>query len=110
LPKGARPRRLARRYLSRFTSLVKKITIFALVLLGISPVSATQTASPIDRQAVVTRHDVELSQLDERNALQVGNGNFAFNTDVTGLQTFYGNTFSYWGWHEQPLRGPETGR
>jgi len=57
----------------------------------------------IDRQAVVTRHNVVLSQVDSRSALQVGNGDFAFSTDVTGLQTFSGFTLSNWGWHEEPL-------
>jgi hypothetical protein len=36
--------------------------------------------------------------------LQVGNGNFAFGVDVTGLQTFnpFG-TLSTWGWHNFSL-------
>ena len=48
--------------------------------------------------------------------LQVGNGDFAVGCDVTGLQTFYGNTLSNWGWHEEPLpvgmkpRGQKTDR
>jgi len=33
----------------------------------------------------------------------VGNGEIAFGVDVTGLQTFYGNTMSHWGWHSFPL-------
>ncbi|KAF2105958.1 Six-hairpin glycosidase-like protein [Lophiotrema nucula] len=36
--------------------------------------------------------------------LQVGNGNFAFGVDVTGLQTFLPhNTLSSWGWHNSSL-------
>ena len=38
-----------------------------------------------------------------RLALQVGNGELAFAVDATGLQTFYGNTMSHWGWHSFPL-------
>ncbi|HSZ38352.1 MAG TPA: hypothetical protein VK817_00180 [Trebonia sp.] len=56
-----------------------------------------------DRRAVVSRHDVVLSQPDENCPVQVGNGDFAFNADVTGLQTCYGNTLSSWGWHSAPL-------
>lgn len=33
----------------------------------------------------------------------MGNGGFAFGVDVTGLQTFYGNTMSDWSWHSLPL-------
>jgi len=41
--------------------------------------------------------------LDSTNIPQVGNGEIAFGIDVTGLQTFYGNTMSQWGWHSYPL-------
>jgi hypothetical protein len=60
----------------------------------------------IDRHALVTRHNVVLDAADPTTALQVGNGEFAFGADVTGLQTFYGNTMSHWGWHTfPPLKG-----
>ena len=86
--------------------------LFALaVLLLAAPaiLSAATDAAPAvpvprsDRQAVVTRHTVELRQVDAQASLQVGNGDFAFGTDVTGLQTFCGYTLSNWGWHEEPL-------
>ena len=36
--------------------------------------------------------------------MQVGNGNFAFGVDITGLQTFLPyNTLSSWGWHNSSL-------
>ena len=35
--------------------------------------------------------------------IQIGNGEIAFGVDVSGLQTFYGNTLSHWGWHSFPL-------
>ncbi|KAF7940581.1 uncharacterized protein EAE98_000708 [Botrytis deweyae] len=39
-----------------------------------------------------------------RITLQVGNGNFAFGVDVTGLQTFTSfATLSSWGWHNFSL-------
>jgi hypothetical protein len=57
----------------------------------------------IDRRRVAGRHDVVLRAADETCPLQVGNGDFAFGTDVTGLQTFYGNTLSSWAWHSSPL-------
>ncbi|MGC4030917.1 MAG: hypothetical protein QM754_04105 [Tepidisphaeraceae bacterium] len=69
----------------------------------------------IDRQNVVRRHSVGLNQFDAFNPLSVGNGEFAFTADVTGLQTFpdlYKTavplcTMSQWGWHTEP-HGPEV--
>jgi len=57
----------------------------------------------IDRHALVTRHNVSLDKLNSQCVLQVGNGEIAFGVDGTGLQTFYGNTLSQWGWHSSPL-------
>ena len=62
---------------------------------------------PIDRRALVTRHDVTLEKPDPLTPLTVGNGGFAFTADITGLQTFpdyYEQgvplcTQSQWGWH-----------
>ncbi|MFO1492319.1 MAG: glycoside hydrolase family 65 [Kiritimatiellia bacterium] len=59
-------------------------------------------AAGIDRHALVSRHNVVVTNLDERLVLQVGNGEFAFGVDATGLQTFHGNTMSHWGWHTTP--------
>ena len=68
--------------------------------------AATKTASqtPIDRQALVTRHNVRRTKFNAGSPLQVGNGNFAFGADITGLQTFVPfNTLSHWGWHSAAL-------
>jgi len=67
-------------------------------------------AAPIDRHALVTRHNVELKNFDANNPLSVGNGEFCFTVDATGLQTFpeaFTNTIplatlSDWGWHTSP--------
>jgi len=69
-----------------------------------------QQLESIDRHALVTRHNVVLTEIDTLGALSVGNGEFAFTADVTGLQTFpdlYENgiplgTQSQWGWHSFP--------
>ncbi len=50
--------------------------------------AVTACAQPIDRHALVTRHDVVLTNFDAANPLSVGNGEFAFTVDATGLQTF----------------------
>ncbi|MBN1420937.1 MAG: hypothetical protein JXP34_19355 [Planctomycetes bacterium] len=62
---------------------------------------AEGSPAPIDRRALVTRHNVQLRRSD---FAQVGNGEFAFTADITGLQTFEPyNTMSHWGWHSSPL-------
>lgn len=62
------------------------------------------SSPPIDRRALVTRHNVVLEKFDGERPLQVGNGEFAFGMDITGLQTFAPfNTMSQWGWHSSPL-------
>jgi protein-glucosylgalactosylhydroxylysine glucosidase len=71
---------------------------------------AAPSAAPIDRRALVTRHNPSLASFDPRSPLSVGNGEFAFTADLTGLQTFpriYENmlplcTQSQWGWHTAP--------
>ena len=73
-------------------------------------IAPAQTAAPIDRHALVTRHNIEVHSLDPNGAMAVGNGDFAFNFDVTGLQSFpeyYAKTMpigilSDWGWHSFP--------
>jgi hypothetical protein len=67
-------------------------------------------SQPIDREALVQRHTVQLEKFDTLASLSVGNGQFAFTVDATGLQTFpdeYANgiplgTQSEWGWHSFP--------
>ena len=64
----------------------------------------------IDRKLVVQRHNILLSKIDSLSSLSVGNGNFAFTVDATGMQSFpdaYANgvplgTQSVWGWHSFP--------
>jgi hypothetical protein len=65
----------------------------------------------IDRAALASRHSPVLRKLEPLSPLSVGNGEFAFTADITGLQTFpreYENqmplcTMSQWGWHSLPL-------
>lgn len=67
-------------------------------------------AQSIDRLALVSRHNIQVDEFDPLSSLSVGNGNFAFTTDITGLQTFYKEyengislgTMSNWGWHTLP--------
>jgi hypothetical protein len=64
----------------------------------------------IDRCALVTRHNVTFNRPDPLTPLSIGNGEFAFTADITGLQTFPAyyergmplGTQSQWGWHSLP--------
>ncbi len=81
-------------------------------LLQLAPATllAQSAQPPIDRRAVVSRHNPTARAFDPRSALSVGNGGFAFTADPTGLQTFpalYEKqmplcTMSQWGWHTTP--------
>lgn len=69
-----------------------------------------KSSRPIDRFALVNRHNIQVEEFNPLASLTVGNGNFAFTTDITGLQTFYKEyetgvslgTLSNWGWHTLP--------
>ncbi len=64
----------------------------------------------IDRYALVSRHAITQTNFDSLSSLTVGNGDFAYTVDLTGMQTFpeaYENgiplgTQSNWGWHSFP--------
>ena len=88
-------------------------SVVALFLTLTAPLSAgpaSRNDTPIDRHALVTRHNVVLTNADVSSPLSVGNGEFAFTADVTGLQTFesdYNNTIplstmAQWGFHSMP--------
>lgn len=65
----------------------------------------------IDRYALVMRHNPILKDFNTSSPLSVGNGEFAFTVDATGMQTYparYSDkmplcTQSQWGWHTTPV-------
>lgn len=82
--------------------------IFYMACLALFTACASQHAqAPIDRLALVTRNNPQVNTMDSLASLSVGNGEFAFTTDATGLQTFPDfykrgvplGTQSQWGWH-----------
>ncbi len=75
---------------------------FALSIAALMP-AMLNAAAPIDRKALVERHNIVITRADPAEVPQVGNGEIAFGIDPTGLQSFYGNTLSQWGWHTSPL-------
>ena len=73
----------------------------------------------IDRAALVGRHRITLTAPHPEHVLTVGNGDFAYTADITGMQTFTAfhdpsramaaggvavntATMSNWGWHDMP--------
>lgn len=76
--------------------------VAALLLLACLATFALGDApEPIDRHALVSRHNIDWLSLEGQ--IPLGNGNFAFNADGTGLETVGGNTMSHWCWHNFPL-------
>lgn len=58
----------------------------------------------IDRRSVVSLFNPTRNASNPQTPMQVGNGNFAFGVDVTGLQTFLPfATMSSWGWKNDSL-------
>ncbi|CAN7258939.1 hypothetical protein LJR289_001081 [Pseudoduganella sp. LjRoot289] len=71
--------------------------------------NAVDSARPIDREALVGRHQPRLQAIDTMGPLSLGNGRFCFTADVTGLQTLPDHyratgtpleTQARWSWHE----------
>ena len=72
-------------------------------LLALSCILSTVECA-IDRKSIVQQYNLKLNQSHSYSPVQVGNGNFAFGVDITGLQTFLPhNTLSSWGWHNSSL-------
>jgi hypothetical protein len=62
------------------------------------------TKANINRQNVVSQFNPIRTASSNSTPMQVGNGDFAFGVDVTGLQTFQSfATMSSWGWHNFSL-------
>ncbi|KAL4894671.1 Six-hairpin glycosidase-like protein [Aspergillus ambiguus] len=74
-----------------------------LLLLGL-PLAHTTIGLKIDRQSVVRRFNPIRTNLSSTTPIQVGNGNFAFGADITGLQTLLPyNILSSWCWCNDSL-------
>lgn len=72
---------------------------FLLLFTIILALSAYATNVAIDRRSLVARYNPVRTASSTSTPIQVGNGNFAFGTDITGLQTFQPFAImSSWGW------------
>lgn len=87
-----------------------RLSLLPVALMSLCIIAAA-SAAPIDRPALVHRHDVHVTSVDPESPLSLGNGDFGFTVDVTGLQTFETlyydkgiplETLSSWAWHSFP--------
>ena len=93
-------------YFKKEKRYMKKQLLYSLAALTLAACSA-EKQEPIDRRALVERNNPQVAAMDSLSSLSVGNGEFAYTVDATGLQTFpevYKNgvplgTQSQWGWH-----------
>ncbi len=72
--------------------------------------TAPNVARPIDRKALVQRHNPVFTAIDPHAPVMLGNGDIGFTADITGLQTFPDRysplapllTMAQWAWHSFP--------
>jgi hypothetical protein len=81
------------------------------ILLGCRLFDVPTHAGTINRFDLVTRHNPRVETVDFMSPFSLGNGEFAFTADVTGLQSFPAEyhqngmpveTLSNWAWHSMP--------
>lgn len=82
----------AERIRSRIARSMQHASLLVLTFVSLARPALASVDAPIDRRALVTRHNPVIRTVDYEAPLTVGNGGFAFTVDVTGLQTF-GDTY-----------------
>lgn len=86
--------------MSPLTAVSHRLRLVALLAVFCLP----QVQCRINRRNIVGKFNPTRNASSSTTPLQVGNGDFAFGADVTGLQTFLPyNTLSSWGWHNSSL-------
>lgn len=87
-----------------------KNIFYAMLAVIVMTACGSKQQEPIDREALLTRNNPQVTKFDSLASFSVGNGEFAFTVDASGLQTFpekYSKgvplgTQSQWGWHSFP--------
>lgn len=94
--------------LNRTLTFLKNPTSFLIVITTLLATACSPSQkTTIDRKALVMRNNPQVTAFDSLASLSVGNGEFAYTVDITGLQTFPDaykkgvplGTQSQWGWH-----------
>jgi hypothetical protein len=83
---------------------------YLLFIVSFALIQMAGCKEPIDRFALVNRHNITVTHPDTLASLSVGNGEFTYTADITGMQTFFEEyengislgTQSQWGWHTIP--------
>ena len=91
----------------KYNTLIQAALAVLLLAFGSCQGEKTAAWEPIDRHALLERNNPVVTRFDSLASLTVGNGDFAYTVDATGLQTFpeaYSpgvplGTQSSWGWH-----------
>lgn len=89
-------------YLSmRGMKLKEILLVFCVAVICCKAYGQQLNRGTINRKVVVQRHNLHITDPKEPGPTQVGNGNFAYGFDVTGMQTFNDQftTMSHWSWH-----------
>ena len=73
-----------------------RLVLLALLAAVVSPLLLSAAPPPINRHAVVARHNPVVRAVDPDAPVMVGNGGFAFGCDITGMQTF-AEHYHRWG-------------
>ncbi|MBN2164697.1 MAG: hypothetical protein JW717_00305 [Marinilabiliaceae bacterium] len=89
---------------------IKRIKNLILLIITALLFIKCNNTNRINRYELVNRHNVHVTTFDTLSSLSVGNGQFAFTVDPTGLQSFPSlykkgiplGTMSQWGWHSFP--------
>jgi hypothetical protein len=95
---------------SYFAAMFCRSLLYSLIAALTAAAPTVAAVKPIDRHALVTRHNPTITAIDPAAPFMVGNGNFAFTADITGLQTFQAQysplvplmTQAQWAWHSFP--------
>ena len=84
--------------------IIQTVLILIVSLSALAQSNVNNLNQKIDRKAVVERHKIITTVTNPKSPAQVGNGEFAFGVDITGVQTFVPfNTLSHWSWHSFPI-------
>jgi hypothetical protein len=98
------------KFIVNFIAIARPVITFKTILLFLL-IPAISDAQAIDRFKLVNRHNVFVYKMDPLSPLSVGNGDFAYTADVTGMQSFENyyhangiplETLSTWAWHSFP--------